>query len=497
MSAAKLVFKVYNDGKLAKDFQLSSAYLFGTDSTPLRNSVKIKCKGGVIECTKKSPENAGLSLLWDVKDYGRVLLSTTRLPARSEPYILNVELARAKLMQAMLKREDWSLFELDNEIERTAQESQEFFIKSLQNIREPEKASVFADKALEKAVEFSEAFAERNAEMIFDLRCKNKALGRHSLGCVIKPSMLENERYAKRFFEMFRYVTVPVNWAEIEREKDQYDFSGLDKSFKHLSKHRAAICAGPLLSFVGDRMPKWITSGKITFDQLRKAAFDFVTAVVKRYEGHVHAWRVISGLNALNCFGFNFEQMIEMTRAVCLAAKNADDKSRKIIDVVFPWGEYYALKNQTIPPFIYVDMLLQNGISFDALGLVMMFGKNRIGMQLRDIMQISSKLDSFSIFGKPVHITGVSVPDKVVKGSQDPEVAGYWRKAWDEQVQSDWIEKFYKIALGKLFVSSVTYSSFADSDDCEIAGGGLLNEQLEPKKAYLAIGRLRKKKLHK
>ena len=37
---------------------------------------------------------AALSLMWQTKNFGTVMLETTRLPERDEPYILNLELAR-------------------------------------------------------------------------------------------------------------------------------------------------------------------------------------------------------------------------------------------------------------------------------------------------------------------------------------------------------------------------------------------------------------------
>ena len=99
-------FQVFKNGVLAEDFNLSAAYLFGADTVALRTNNKISFKNGFIDCKKKTPESAGLALLWPVEGFGKILLTTTRLPERKRPYILNVELARAKLMQITLKREE-------------------------------------------------------------------------------------------------------------------------------------------------------------------------------------------------------------------------------------------------------------------------------------------------------------------------------------------------------------------------------------------------------
>ena len=97
-------FEVFKDGKVVDNFTLSGAYLFGTDGIAIRRA-QITFKKGIIECKKPGIEASGLAMLWSVEGFGRVLLPTTCLPERVKPYNLNLELARAKLMQIVTKRE--------------------------------------------------------------------------------------------------------------------------------------------------------------------------------------------------------------------------------------------------------------------------------------------------------------------------------------------------------------------------------------------------------
>jgi len=485
-------FQVFKDGTLAEDFNLSAAYIFGADAVALRSANKISFKNGIIDCRKKTSESAGLALLWPVGDFGKILLTTTRLPERKKPYVLNVELARAKLMQITLKREEWSLFEETNHFAQLAHEAQRLFIKALRNIADPAKASVLADKALKKAIVFSEQLAAKHAEQFLAVRCRNRTLSRHSLGCRIDSRMVENDKYRKRFLDMFGFVTIPINWGQIEAKKGEYDFSAIDRCMDLLANKRLAMCAGPLLRFSPQYLPKWLLDGKLKYEKIRETAFEFVSRIVTRYSSHVHAWRVISGMNAMNHFEFDFGQIIEITRAACLAARSADSNSRKMVEILLPWGEYYAHDKYTIPPLVYADMVVQNGINFDAFALQMLFGKDSPGMHIRDMMQISSRLDSFASVAKPVHITGVAIPDNCSDKKHDCDSAGYWRRHWDQPLQAEWIEEVYKIALGKPFINSVTYSDLSDSDNNELPGSGLLKEDLSTKKAFLTMAKLQK-----
>lgn len=484
-------FQVFQDGELAKDFSLAAAYMFGADLIPLYQ-VQMEYKDGLIECAKRSPDSAGLALLWSVKEAGRLLLSTTRLPERPEPYNLNVELARARLMQITLKREDWALFEEDSHFADLAHEAQDLFIQSLLHISDPGKASALADQSLEKGLQFSEQLAARHAEQLLALRCRHRGLGRHSLGVVIDLDRVSDQTYRRWLLEMFGYVTIPMEWGRIETKAGHYDFELIDRCMDFLAGRRLSLCAGPLLRFTADSLPAWLSSEKMEFEKIREAAYEFVTRVVTRYAKYIHTWQVISGMHAWNFFGFTFEQIIEMTRTACLAAKSADTKSRKIIEIVSPWGEYYATDRTTIPPLVYTDMVIQSGINFDAIGLQFLFGANIPGMHVRDMMQISSRLDLFAQVAKPVHITLAGVPDRFADSDGDPELCGYWHKPWSQDVQAQWIESFYRAALSRSYINTVTYAALADSPGKPLAGYGLLDENLNPKKGLLTIAKFQK-----
>ena len=136
-------------------------------------------------------------------------------------------------------------------------------------------------------------------------------------------------------------------------------------------------------------------------------------------------------------------------------------------------------------------MVVQSGINFDAFGLQVRFGKNQSGMHIRDMMQISAILDYFGPIAKPLYMTNVEVPSRDGEGLQDGNVAGIWHEQWNETQQGQWIEQFYKIALSKPFVNTVTYSHLADTKDSAIAHSGLLGDSLEPKESFRRL-----KKLH-
>jgi hypothetical protein len=482
-------FQVFREGQIINDFTLSGAYLFGTDGISIRRA-KISFAAGVIDCVRPNLETAGLALLWPIEGFGRVLLPTTCLPERDRPYVLNVELARAKLMQITNRREDWSFFDGLEGMEEISKESQELFIKAIQSLKDPAAAAQLADAALRNATVYSEKLAVRQGKSVFDRRRRSHGLGRGCLGCRLDPNLVAKPQYLDRALEYFASVTLPINWARVEPRQGHFDFSLIDTCMMALNRRKVAISAGPLLHFTQEHLPDWLLRSGAGFEKMRELAYQFVSKVVARYAQVVHRWYVISGLNAFNQFNFNFEQILEMTRAANMAVRAAGSRAIRIVEVSNPWGEYYATTPNSIPPFVYMDMVVQSGTSFDAFGLQMRFGKDETGMHLRDMMQISSLLDQFAPIAKPLYVTDVEVPSENGKGKFNPETAGVWHRKWDQTRQSQWLERFYKIALSKPYVEAVNYGSLADGNGGAIAHSGLLTEALDPKESFGSLRRL-------
>ncbi len=486
----KVKFQVFRNGKVVDKFTLCGAYLFGGDGIGIRRA-QIAFDDGFVECTKPNLETAGLALLWPVEGFGSVLLPTTCLPERQRPYNLNVEIARAKLMQIVNKREDWLFFNSIEGIADLLKQSQELLIRAIQNISKPPEASILADEALKKALLFSEKLAIKQAESLLKTRSKSHGFGRGCFGCRVDYKKIGDPTYVQRLLELFGSATISVNWALVEPDKGEFDFSSIDACVEVLGKKRLSLSAGPLLCFSKEFLPKWLLRSEAGFEKIREMAYRFVSEVVSRYSGTIHTWYVISGLNAFNHFGFGFEQILEMTRAANMAVKQASDRAMKIIEVSNPWGEYYSTTPNSIPPLVYMDMVVQSGITFDAFGLPVQFGKNQSGMHVRDMMQISAILDYFGPIAKPLYMTNVEVPSSNGEDSYGGEVAGIWHEPWNQTLQGKWIEQFYKIVLSKPFVSSVTYSNLIDTKESTITQSGLLTEELEPKESFKTL-----KKLH-
>jgi hypothetical protein len=475
-----LAFSVYVNGRPAEKINLNGAYVVGTDDVPLR--AEFSFKNGVIQCKKRAAGPAGIALLWDVAGVGRIMVETVRVPERDRPYVLQVELARARLMRIHHKLEDWGLLDFVGieAIGVKLAESRKALIRALQAESDAE-AAALGDESLSLAAQASEALARERADQVLERR-RQTGTGRRSLGVTV-PLEKSPELIQTKLAGSFDFVNVPLVWRDIEPNEQTFNWKPLDTWVEALTKAQIPVRGSSLLSFNERQVPDWLYIWEHDFDTIRDLAFEHVRRVINRYGQYIQTWNVISGIHANNCFTFNFEQLMELTRMTAVLTKQLSRRGTVVIELTSPWGEYYAWNQRTIPPLLYADMAVQSGVNFDAFGVQLLFGPPPEGMHMRDLFQISSHLDQFAKLGKPIHVTAVHVPSGPTVGGEAPD-GGYWGKPWSDDAQAEWLAAFLEIALGKPYIDTVCWKPLADGTPDGSRHAGLLRGDHSNKPAF-------------
>lgn len=469
-------------GDGAAPCDLTGAYLVGADGVPVRGECRVD--DGTIVCETRSTDPLGLSLLWPVRGGGLLHLETTRLPARGEPYNLHVELLRRHLLRISVKCEEWGLFDYPGmeEITRLVDRARSGFVEALKLADEPARAARCADEALGVACQASTRMCEFHANVFLKRRQGSGGFSRPYMGVAL-PSNLGKVKLPEALTKVFDFVRVPFTWREIQPKEQGSDFDATDRAVRAALKAGLSVRGGPLLNFGLRSVPDWLYLWENDYEAIADFARQHIRATVGRYAGKVGHWIAASGLHADAVFPLTFEQIMDLTRTAATATKQADPRAGVTIDVVQPWGEYYARNQQTIPPMLYAEMLVQSGIPFDALGLQLIFGIDGDAFHLRDPLQISSLIDRLANLGKPLQITAVSVP------SRSGERGG---EAWTAASQAEWFTRFARIALSKPYVESVCHYGLTDTAAYGVPGGGVLRDDLAPTPLLKAIAALRK-----
>jgi hypothetical protein len=493
-----LAFEIYRDGKRVTEFIPVAAIGMGPESVPIQADITFE--NNLLIARRPDEHATGIALLWDMGAHGSFLLETTRLSSRVKPYILNVELARFRLMKVMQKQEDWNLFDFPK-AERFGlkfREAQDLLAQALGMLHEPVEAAKLADRALLMAIELSEELCTFHAELLIQRRRGNGAFVKHVVGCRIDTS-IQNEKYREMLAGNFDYAVVPMSWRQLEPEEHKFDTAAVDEWVEVLSKKRLPIIAGPLIQLDEANLPDWMFIWEHDFDSIRELAYEYVQKMVQRYRKAVSMWNVTAGLNTNGAFALSFEQTIELTRLLVSQVKALLPNTRTLITITQPFGEYHARKATSVPPMQYAEMVAQSGINFEAFGVEIEMGVPSAGRFTRDLFQLSCMLDKFSTLGRPLFVTAIGAPgrngvdpDDRSEGRLDPSHAGRWRRNWDPQLQAEWMEAVYHMALSKPYVESLAWANLADIHPT-LPSGGLLDDVLRPKPAFDKLQEMRTK----
>lgn len=483
-----LKFAVFTDGQGDEALDLDHAYMVDADNQPIR--AQIRLLGQNLFCEKRTEGLAALVVPWTVPAAGRVMLMTTGLPERPEAYNLTVELLRGRVSQNWEKKEDWGYAYTgpSPEFVQSFDEVKRRFAQALASLDHPAQAAALAADALTTAVLMGEDLALEHARRGLIYRRDHRELVDLDFGVRIEPDCRQ-KAYQDRIFESFNYATLPLGWRCVEPREQEFAWEPLDYWVNWLGEKGLAIKAGQMLRFDKDSIPDWLYIWEGDFESIRDYAFEHVLRCVKRYAGRIEHWDIATGLHVDNSLSFSLDQIMEMTMMSARVIKKNTPQATAVLDLVLPWGDYFARNPRSIWPLKYAEMCINSGIEFDAVGLQIFLGADDV--YCRDVMAVSSLLDVFGSLGKPVHITAAGVPSAHKKdpadasrGKCDVASGGQWHKPWDETVQSEWVDWFYHIAVGKPFVTAVSWTELSDRPGHQFPHAGLVGADLQPKQSY-------------
>ncbi|MEE9212034.1 MAG: endo-1,4-beta-xylanase [Phycisphaeraceae bacterium] len=487
-----LKFLVFDDGRSPDSWPLRNPHLLGSDGNAMRADILFA--DGAVVVDKRESGAAALAIQQPVGDCGELTIQTCLLPDRDEPYLLSVEQARHRLMVLYNKLEDWGMFDLgpDHAVVKRTELALRLFIESLCcQSEDPAKADRLAKDSLVAAIDGSEELALAHAELLLNRRQSTGSLPKHPIGCGVSLDQT-HERIRAGLLASFDFLFLPTSWRGLAPEEGEYQWAKMDDWADWAGRTRMNIIAGPIVSFEPHILPDWLYIWEHDYDTVRELIYEHVERVVSRYRSNVTAWNIVSGLHVNSHFSFSFEQLMDLTRMATMLVKKIQPAAKTLIEIQQPFGEYYSTNQRSIPPLMYADLVVQSAMNFEGFSLKLLMGQALPGQYTRDLMQISSMLDQFSVFGKPVYLT-IAAPSEMVTQMMiaapdagvpvDPN-SGYWRKPWSPLVQSHWLEALLQIAMSKPYIEAVAWHELIDHPEIEMPLAGLIGEDLQPKGAF-------------
>jgi len=311
-------------------------------------------------------------------------------------------------------------------------------------------------------------------------------------GCSAFGHRRHGKRYDEQFEAVFNFATLPFYRGQTERIKDQVDYSGAADILEWLGRTGIVPKGHTLIFLVPDSTPDWLRN--LSFEETKRLCLEHIRRSILKFRNRIHIWDVVNeahvqpdvepGSTVMKWF--TKDENVELTTAALKAARQADPTCFRIVNSTGTWCDYY-MGRQPQPwqqsVYDYLQRLKDAGAEYEGVGLQYYHSG-------RDLLEFERNLESFKVFGKPIHITelGISSSPKTERESEwwGGGVGGakmVWRgEQFNEESQAQWVETLYKIAFSKPYVDAITWWDFTDPGF--IPNGGFLRADLSPKPSY-------------
>ena len=463
-----LSFEVHDPKGIARDVVVR-AQLLGRDDRPIAGTVTIS--DGRIVCKPVEPVAAALCLEYDASPIGRLMLQTCLLPARSQPYRLNLELARHRIKQYIAKGEEWLLFDpvSGGDSFKIWERARTLFVHAM-NERDPVIAEARARESLVAGLEASERLAMMQAESALQRRYAARPASSTLVGVRIDPR--DDPAAVGGLAREFDVMAIELPWSVLEPSPGQYDFSSVDRWMALAAQARRPIVAGPLLRFDDAWLPPWMQRFKGDYKGIVDRSYAFMEQVVHRYRAVATLWNLCSGLHLNAWHPFSDSERVDLTRRAALLARQSRRGARTLVELGDPFGERWGASNDSSTAWQFLERVLQEGVHVDAVGMQVCLGGS--GSSVRDMMQVSAMLDRFMGYECKVMLSAIGAPSA-------PVGDGWWRKPWSPAVQDAWATSVATIALSKPFVETLVWERLSERADDARGSCAMIDTARQPR----------------
>lgn len=299
-----------------------------------------------------------------------------------------------------------------------------------------------------------------------------------------------NRRYEEAFLSLFNHGSVPFYWKALEPEPGNVRFAAgsvpiyrrppPDVVLAFCEKH-GVYPKGHTLVWDNPQwaVPTWLPNDTAAIQPLIDRRID---QIAERYGQRIQMWDVVNELKNRHMhvpMPYNFA-LKAFRRAAGAFPTSA------ILMLNETTSVWYDRKGEYSQYFLNIENLLLKGARIDAIGLQCHFFHGE--QEYRDVLAgrtmqptaIFDVLDTYARFGKPLHITEVTIPTV-------PNTAE------GQQAQAAVARNLYRLWFSHPGVRSIVWWNVADgtaTPDEDKWLGGFLGKTLQPKPSYHTLDRL-------
>lgn len=301
------------------------------------------------------------------------------------------------------------------------------------------------------------------------------------------PSEAQNRRWEDAYARLFNQTVVPFYWAEYELAPERYRYGiGSEPRFRRPPVDAVLDwCERTGIVPKGHNLiwhilyPEWLPDDEVEQWAHIERRFRLLAG---RYGTRIRSWDVVN--EALDRRPAVRMPKGYLHRCYALADHLFPRETRLFVNETThrSWADFHG---DTSGYYLLIDSLLQRGLRVDGIG--MQFHLFRLLHELPatqaallDPAHLLAVLDQYADYGRPIHISEITVP-------AGGDVAD------GEAIQAELVAAFYRAWFSHPAVEAITWWNLADGMHWKDEGrflGGLLRDDLTPKPAYEVLDEL-------
>lgn len=316
------------------------------------------------------------------------------------------------------------------------------------------------------------------------------------------------ERYRAYMGEVFNLVALGFQWSWIEKKMGQLKkIDHIESNLKWAKAKEIDIKGMPLLWH--NAIPKWMYT--------RVEAEEIEPLILKRIRYLITEYPEIKTWNLYNeAVGAEKKFVKNNPIANWLKSKGGPAAAQAWVSQVAHQtasDRVYVNNHYTHKDPAFKDMnhkLLRLDAEFDAIGIQTHMHTRKSRLSQSELWKL---LEDYKVFGKPIHLTEISVPSspsfsswrdfkphveaiKNARSNKNRQTIARKSNKKLEIYQAEYLRDFYTLAFSHPKVETLIYWSGSDLHEWRGTAAGLLDVEHKPKPAYTVLRDLIKKKWH-
>jgi len=476
---------------------LDHVHMCGQEDLPW--FARVYFSGDQLVIERNESESGRVFVPWRIAQNGPMLIGTSTLMERDEPYVLEVELARGMVNAVRNQIAQWETMGLDVPPSLRSQvlEATSDFSRAATMQNDLDSAAEWAGRSLAASVLAMDHLAAEYARQAFQIRRNQSKMSTTWFGVRLNNDR-PNARIARQLVSAFNMVSLPISWRFIEAIEGRRSWEEVDAQIDWAHSAGLRITAGPLLELDDRGVPDWTYLWEGEFEDLLKFMLDQVRAVVERYRGRVHLWQVASRMTHGHALGLSEEARLQVAANAITTVRRLDPTTPLVVSFDQPWAEYLAYQHLDLAPLHFADALVRADLGLAGIGLEINVGYHPGGSLPRGPLALSRLIDTWSQLELPllVALTLPSSTDVDPRADSKVRVISGEKDSVTVETQRQWIEQHVPLILAKNAVQVVLWNQLSDAQPHHYPHGGLFDAHEKPKPALDALKKIRQKHLN-